>query len=81
MIIKNFEINWSEFDDWKLNKESISKINKTPIKPTIIDINLTELIRSSLVKKCDNTKVNIGPIHISIPAVDDWINCSDQLMR
>ena len=81
MIIKNFDINWIEFDDWKLNKESISKINKTPMKPIIIEINLTELILSSLVKKCDNTKVNIGPIPISIPAVDDWINCSDQLMR
>ena len=81
MIIKNFEINWIEFDDPILNKESISKINKTPIKPTIIEINLTELILSSLVKKCDNTKVNIGPIPISIPAVDDWICCSDQLIK
>ena len=36
---------------------------------------------SFFVKKWDIIKVIIGPIAISIPAVDDCINCSAQLIR
>ena len=36
---------------------------------------------SSLVKKWDNTRVKIGATERSKPAVLDWINCSDQLIK
>ena len=36
---------------------------------------------SFLVKKCDKSKVIIGPIAINIPAVDEAINCSAQLIK
>ena len=57
--------------DRQLHSVIEKALTQTKIKPIIIDMNLTELILSSLVKKCDNTRVNIGPIPISIPAVDD----------
>ena len=35
-------------------------INKTPIRPTIIDTNLIKVKLSSLVRKGDSIKVKIG---------------------
>ena len=51
--------------------EFISKISKTPIKPIIIEINFRNENLSSFVKKCENTKVNIGAIDNNKPAVFD----------
>ena len=50
-----------------------SKINKTPIKPIVMETNLSKENLSSLVKKCENISVNIGAIDINKPAVFDWI--------
>ena len=70
-----------KFEVLTLNKVSISKINKIPKKPIEIDINLENVNLSSFVKKCDKIKVNIGPTPIRIPAVEDCICCSDQLIK
>ena len=64
-----------------LKKLSSSNINKTPTKPIQIEINLGIVNRSSFVKKCDRINVNIGPTPINIPAVEDCMCCSDQLIK
>lgn len=81
IIIKNLDNNWIELDALILKKVFISKMNKTPMKPIQIEINFETVNLSSLVKKWERIKVNIGPTPIKIPAVDDWICCSDQLIK
>ena len=56
-------------------------MKKTPTKPIVIETIFIKENFSFLVKKCDITKVIIGPIAISIPAVEDGINCSAQLIK
>ena len=61
--------------------ELILNIKKTPIKPIIIENNFIKENFSFFVKKWDITNVIIGPIAISIPAVEEGINCSAQLLN
>ena len=56
-------------------------INKTPIRPTIIDTNLIKVKLSSLVRKGDSIKVKIGATDSNRAVVFDWINCSDQFIK
>ena len=80
-MIKNFDNNSIEFEELILKKLSNSKINKTPTKPIQIEINLGIVNLSSFVKKWDRTNVKIGPTPINIPAVEDCMCCSDQLIK
>ena len=61
--------------------ESNPKMKNTPIKPIIIANNLLYENLSSWVIKWAKISAKIGPTDISKPAVLDWINCSDQLIR
>ena len=64
-----------------LFNELILNIKKTPIKPIIIDISFIKENFSFFVKKWDITNVIIGPIAMSMPAVEEGINCSAQLIK
>tara|TARA_Y100001980_G_C14228418_1_gene81726 strand:+ start:180 stop:530 length:351 start_codon:yes stop_codon:yes gene_type:complete len=65
----------------RLSNEFILNIKKTPTKPIVIETIFIKENFSFLVKKCDITNVIIGPIAISMPAVDEGINCSAQLIK
>ena len=64
-----------------LSNEFTLNIKKTPTKPILIEIIFIKENFSFLVKKCDIINVIIGPIAINIPAVDEGINCSAQLIK
>ena len=80
-IIEILGIKFLDSPDVKFKIVSNPIINKAPASPMIIEINFKKVNLSSLVKKCDKIKVNIGPTESSKPAVFDWMYCSDQLIN
>ena len=56
-------------------------INKTPISPTKIEINLIKVKLSSFVKKGDKIIVKIGATESNNAVVFDCIDCSAQLIK